>query len=187
MPPGVAWKSRPALWTSILAALLLTAGCERPFDRTPPGFKEACYGENPKRNWLCSERRLVVSTHGAESDWPLIGKIVADVGRSHSLEVFDVGGNDPGHVRTLEVYACSADGLMMSVDKRIYERPAANRGGDAITVELRTYKNSYDWEPLAETLVSALQTKWPRQLRVERPEPLGSNRALPDDVPDCEE
>jgi len=171
-----------------LVAAILLAGCEQPFDRTPPGFKEACYGgDDWKRNTVCSERRLVISTHASESEWPLLGNIVAEAGRSRSLKTFDVSSNIPGYVRTLEVYACSADGVVMSLDKRVHERAGVDQDGDSIRVEIRTYKNSYDWEPLAATLTSAMESKWPRPSSVERPAPLGGKRALPDSAPDCEE
>jgi hypothetical protein len=162
-------------------------GCDKPFDRTPVGFKEACYGDDPPRNWVCSERRWVASFSAKESDWPAIKAMVSTVGTDNSLKVFDVSSNHPGYIRTAELYACSASGVMLSFDKRIYDKAELNGEGDEVRIELRTYKNSYDWRPLADGMESELRAKWPNAVETERPAPLGNARALPDSIRTCDE
>jgi hypothetical protein len=169
--------------------LFAISACEQPFDRTPAGYAEACYGgkENAKRNWVCSENRMIVTTSGTESEWPALGKIVADFGRSRSLDVFDTSTRIPEYIRTLQVSVCSAEGLFLLLDKRIYHNEQLNRDGDAITIALRTYRNSYQWQPLSKQLLSELREKWPYPIEAQWPAPRGSDRALPDSVQSCEE
>lgn len=171
----------------MLAVVSAVAGCEKPFDRTPAGFKEACYGEDPQRNWVCSEQRWVAKFSAGESDWPAIKSMVHAVGTARSLEIFDVSSNHPGYIRTAEIYACSASGVMLFFDKRIYDRPEMNRDGDEVRIELRTWRNAYDWRALADRMEEELKARWPQPVEIETPGPLGNARALPDAVPDCDE
>jgi hypothetical protein len=113
--------------------------------------------------------------------------MVSTVGRDNSLKVFDVSSNYPGYIRTAELYACSASGVMLSFDKRIYDKAELNREGDEVRIELRTYKSSYDWRPLADGMESELGAKWPHSVATERAAPRGSARALPDGVSTCDE
>jgi hypothetical protein len=169
--------------------LCAISACEQPFDRSPPGFVEACHGgkAQAKRNWVCSENRLSITTSGSEAEWPALGKIVAEFGRSRSLEVFDTSTTIQDYIRTLEISVCSAEGLYLLLDKRIYENDALNRDGDTITIVLRTYRNAYEWRPLSQQLLSTLREKWPHPIETEWPAARGSNRALPDSVQSCEE
>jgi hypothetical protein len=168
--------------------LSTVGGCEQPFDRTPPGYAEACYGgkAQAKQNWVCAEDRLLVTTSGTEQEWPALGQIVADFGRSQSLEVFDTSTNIPEYVRSLEISVCSADGLFLYLDKRIWHRAHLNQDGDTIDIALRTYRNSYPWQPLSEQFVSVLRDKWPHPIETKWPPPRGEDRPLPDSVPGCE-
>jgi hypothetical protein len=163
------------------------SACEKPFDRTPAGFKHACYGDDARRNMVCSERRWVATFSAEEADWPEIKAMVSKAGSDSSLDIFDVSSIHPGYVRTAELYACSAAGVMLSFDKRIYENAELNRDGNQVLIELRTYKNSYDWRPLAGRMESELKAKWPHAVEVETPPPLGNDRALPDSVESCAE
>jgi hypothetical protein len=130
---------RPIAFLVSIAALA-SAGCERPFDRTPPGFVEACYGgrADAPRNWVCSENRLEVSVEGSEADWPKLARIVSDFGRTHGLEVFDGSKNYPDYGRMLEVSVCSSKGMFLLLDKRVYVRPEMNSDGNRITTNFRT-------------------------------------------------
>lgn len=170
-----------------LMVLATLSACEKPGDRTPAGFEEACYGGDPRRNWVCSENRWVARFSAKEADWPAIKAIVSKVGADSSLQVFDVSSVQPGYIRTAEVYACSASGVMLSFDKRIYDKAEQNHDGDEVRIELRTYKNSYDWRPLAGKMESELRAAWPHPVEIERPAPRGNDRALPDSVPNCDE
>jgi hypothetical protein len=182
-------RQRVPLLPFVGFVLFAISGCERPFDRSPTGYAEACHGgkEDAKRNWVCSENRMIVTTSATEAEWPALGKIVADFGRSRSLDVFDTSTDIPEYIRTLTVSVCSADGLFLLLDKRMYHNEQLNRDGDAITIALRTYRNSYEWRPLSEQLLSELREKWPHAVDTRWPAPRGSNRALPDSVQSCDE
>jgi hypothetical protein len=179
----------------IVAALVVgivsaTSGCERPFDRTPPGFAEACYGGRNKaaKNWVCSDDRLVVSVEGTESDWPALAKIVSDFGRSRGLDVFDTSANVPNYVRTLAISVCSSEGLFLLMDKRVYSDQSMNRDGNQITAHLRTYHEGFNWKPLAEEFVATFRQNWHGAVQVEWPEfiPASEKKALPDSVKSCD-
>lgn len=184
MPPNL---FKPLRFAVLFALLSTLSACEEPFERTPAGFKQACYGEDWRRNLVCSERRWVAKLPAKEADWPTIKAIVSKAGTDNSLEIFDVSSNHPGYVRTAELYACSASGVMLSFDKRIYEKAQRNRDDNQVLIELRTYKNSYDWRPLADHIESELKTRWPYGVEVETPPPLGNDRAIPDEVASCAE
>jgi hypothetical protein len=173
---------------AVVAILLISGGCEAPFDRTPAGYAEACYGgrEAAARNWVCSQNRLRVTVEATEADWPLLAKIVADYGRNRKLDVFDTSARLP-YVRTVEVSACSSQGLFLLLDKRLYTDPALNRDGNRIEVHLRTYRDGFDWRPFADTFVAAVRNDWHGPVQVEWPEPVGPARALPDSVESCDE
>ena len=165
------------------------SGCEQPFDRTPPGFAEACYGgkKEAAANWVCSDDRLVLSVEGSESDWPALARIVSDFGRSRGLDVFDTSADIPNYVRTLEISVCSSEGLFLMMDKRIYYDPSVNRDGNRITTHLRTYDEDFSWEPLADEFVTTFRQNWPGEVAVEWPEfiPTNEKKALPDSVKSC--
>jgi hypothetical protein len=174
---------------TVASAILVLAasGCERPGDRAPAGFTDACHGgeTDAKKNWVCSENRLIVTTTASETEWPALGKLVGDFGRSRSLKVFDSSTVDPGYVRTLEVSVCSSEGLYLRLDKRIFDRDRLPKD-DLVTIMLRTYRNSYQWKPLAEQLILELESKWPHTFDAEWPVPQGSDRPLPDSVESCD-
>jgi hypothetical protein len=182
------------LFSSALVAgiAIATSGCEQPFDRTPPGFADACYGgrNQAAKNWVCSEHRLVVSVEATESDWPVLARIVSEFGRTHGLEVFNTSENIPNYVRMLEVSVCSSKGLFLLMDKRIWAEQSLNRDGNRITAVLRTYKESFNWKPLAEGFVAEFRRNWNGPVQVEWPAPIGPSaekRALPDSVKSCDE
>jgi hypothetical protein len=179
---------RSILLPVIVAVLLAGGGCEAPFDRTPAGFVDACYGgrREAARNWVCSQNRLTVTVEATEADWPLLAKIVADYGRDRNLDVFDTSAR-LSYVRTVEVSVCSSQGLFLMLDKRIYTDPTQNRDGNRVDIHLRTYRDAFDWRPLADTFVAAVRKNWHGPMQVEWPEPVGPARALPDSVKSCEE
>lgn len=181
-------KDRRSIAFLVLLAAIATAGCERPFDRTPPGFVEACYGgrADAPRNWVCSETRLEVTVEGAESDWPKLARIVSDFGRNHGLDVFDGSTNIPDYMRTLEISVCSSNGLFLLLDKRIYARPEMNVDGNRITAAFRTYHNSFDWKPLASEFEAVVRQQWPGAVETKWPEPYGPDRELPDGIESCQ-
>jgi hypothetical protein len=94
--PVPLWRCRCFAFAGFV--LFTIGGCEQPFDRSPAGYAEACKGgkENAERNWVCSENRMIVTTSGTEAEWTALGKIVADFGRSRSLDVFDTSKSIPG-------------------------------------------------------------------------------------------
>ena len=171
--------------------VMAIAGCERPGDRSPPGFVEACYGGRAEmpRNWVCSNNRLVLTVEGGESDWPALARIVSEFGRNRELKVFDTGASVPNYIRTLEVSVCSSDGLFLLMDKRIYADPAKNSDGNRITAVFRTYKNAFDWKPLAQEFVDTLQKNWRGPVKVEWPPAIPDNekKGLPDRIESCVE
>jgi hypothetical protein len=168
-----------------------TSGCEQPFDRSPPGFADACYGGRSEsaKNWVCSDDRLVLSVEGNESDWPTLARIVSDFGRSRGLDVFDTSSNIPNYVRTLEVSVCSSEGLFLLMDKRVYSDQSMNRDGNRITAHLRTYEPDFSWKPLADEFVATLRQSWDGAVQVEWPEfiPASEKKALPDSVKSCDQ
>jgi hypothetical protein len=173
----------------VVAIVSATSGCERPFDRTPQGFAEACYGgrNEAAKNWVCSDDRLVLSVEGSESDWPTLARIVSDFGRSRGLDVFDTSSNIPNYIRTLEVSVCSSEGLFLLMDKRVYSDQSMNTDGNRIAAHLRTYDEGYSWKPLAEEFVATFRQSWRGAVQVEWPEfiPASEKRALPDSVKSC--
>jgi hypothetical protein len=168
----------------------VTSGCERPFDRSPPGFAEACYGgrNEAAKNWVCSDDRLLLSVVASESDWPVLARIVSDFGRSRGLDVFDTSSDTPNYIRTLEISVCSSEGLFLLMDKRLYSDQSMNRDGNRITAHLRTYRESFNWKPLAEELVTTFRQNWRDAVQVEWPEfiPASEKKALPDSVRSCD-
>ena len=179
---------RSILLSIIVVTLLACGGCEAPFDRTPAGFADACYGgrRDAARNWVCSQNRLKVTVEATEADWPLLAKIVSDYGRGRDLDVFDTSAR-LSYVRTVEMSVCSSQGLFLMLDKRIYTDTTQNRDGNRVDINLRTYRDEFDWRPLADTFVAAVRKNWHGPLQVEWPEPVGPARALPDSVKSCEE
>jgi hypothetical protein len=155
----------------LLAALVNVAGCERPCDRTPAGFCEACYGgrgEAMKRNWLASKGKVGITIHGSERDWPALKRILGDVARSQGLALFDNSATVEGYVRTFGVSICDARGLNVYVDKRIYDDAAQNADGDTMTLQVLTYSETFDWRPVSDALVDALNNQWRGKLEVRR-------------------
>lgn len=169
----------------VVGIVSVTSGCEQPFDRTPPGFAEACYGgkNEAAKNWVCSDDRLVLSVEGSESDWPTLAKIVSDFGRSRGLDVFDTSSNTPNYIRTLEISVCSSEGLFLLMSDQ-----AMNRDGNRITTHLRTYDDGFNWKPLAEEFVATFRQNWRGAVQVEWPEfiPASEKKALPDSVKSCD-
>jgi hypothetical protein len=174
----------------VIGIVSVTSACERPFDRTPPGFAEACYGgrNEAAKNWVCSDDRLVLSVEGSESDWPTLAKIVSDFGRSRGLDIFDTSSNIPNYIRTLEISVCSSEGLFLLMDKRVYADQSMNRDGNRITAHLRTYDKDFSWKPLAEEFVATFRQNWRGEVQVEWPEfiPASEKKALPDSVKSCD-
>jgi hypothetical protein len=170
-----------------LIALFLP-GCEQPLERTPEGYVEACHGgrTNAKKNWVCSDQRVVIQVRGAEADWPRLARIVSEFGRTRSYRVFDTSSNIPDYVRTVGISVCSEDGLFLMLDKRIFAKGENDGEGDRITTVLRTYDPTFEWKPVAEDLVSTFKTQWHGPVEVTWPDPLGPQRALPDSVESCE-
>jgi hypothetical protein len=175
----------------VIGIATVTSGCERPFDRTPPGFAEACYGgrEEAAKNWVCADDRLVLSVEGGEADWPTLAKMVSEFGRGRGLAVFDTSSSIPDYVRTLEISICSSEGLFLLMDKRVYADRSMNRDGNRITAHLRTYDANFNWKPLAEDLVETFRRNWRGPVQVEWPEfiPASEKKALPDSVKSCNE
>jgi len=169
--------------------MIFCGGCEKPFDKSPAGYADACYGGERewKRNAVCSEQRLMVTTPGRPEDWPLLAEIVSDFGRTRSLKVFDTSTYEPEYIRTIEVSVCSAEGLFLYVNQRIYKDERFNEHGDVIRMTLSTYRNSFQWSPVANEFVAMLREKWAHPTEIEWPKPRGSHRALPDSVPNCDE
>jgi hypothetical protein len=176
-----------ALVPSALAAFLLTS-CEQPFERSPPGFVDACHGGIGEwaRNWVCSERRQVVTLEGTDQDWPRLDRLLKELGTREQLKVFGGIDHHPGYIRILEVQLCSAEGLYLSVDDRIYDNETFNREPGTIEVVLRTYKDDFDWKPLASRLSALLESEWGGEMTFEYPPPRGNDRALPDSIKSCD-
>jgi hypothetical protein len=189
VPLGIKMSNKLIVAAFVLGSCL-TVGCEQPFDRSPSGFAAACYGgeSDAAKNWVCSDSRLVLSVEGSESDWPTLARIVSDFGRNRGLDVFDTSSNHPNYVRTLEISVCSSEGLFLSVDKRVYSNESMNRDGNRITAQLRTYRDGFNWKPVAEELVATFRENWPGAVQVEWPESIPANekRALPDSVESCD-
>lgn len=131
----------------------------------------------------------MVTVEGGETDWPALARIVSEFGRKRELKVFDTSANIPNYIRTLEVSVCSSDGLFLMIDKRTYSDQSMNRDGNRIRAVLRTYKNAFDWKPLAEELVETFQKNWRGPVKVEWPEPIPDNekKGLPDGIESCVE
>ena len=182
---------RRTISTVLLAstASFLVASCARPFDNVPEGFADACYGgkENARRNAVCSQQRLVLSTSAPETEWLILAELVGSVGRTHGLHVLDTSSSTPGYIRTVELYACSAKGVSMSLDKRVYDRAEMNRDGNSLNVSLNTYHDSYDWRPLAEDLTKAVSAKWPHKFEATYPDYQNKGAYPQDSVPTCDE
>lgn len=87
----------------------------------------------------------------------------------------------------MEMSVCSSQGLFLLLDKRIYADPSLNRDGNRIAIHFRTYRDEFDWRPLADAFVAEVRNHWHGPLEVEWPEPVGPARALPDSVRSCDE
>ena len=98
---------------------------------------------------------------------------------------FDTSQVIPNYVRTLEVSVCDSEGLYLRLHKRIYDKDRDPQD-DTIWIEMRTYRNSYQWRPLAEHLLRELGSKWSNPVEAEWPAPKGNDRPLPDSVSSCE-
>jgi hypothetical protein len=142
---------------------------------------------------VCSEQRLVVKLEGTEVDWPQLAHILSEFGRTEGFEVYDTSVSNPGYIRTLGVSVCSAAGLYLSVDDRVYEDPRLKadldsiQDLDSILVVLNTYNNAFEWKPAAERFATRVRESWKGKVSIRWPEPLGEkNRFLPDSVATCE-
>lgn len=172
-------------WLPTVASVVLAlAACERPGDRAPAGYVDACYGgqRDMERNWVLSDQRMTITVHGQQRDWPLLARIVEDVGVAQHLKVFDTSASGPS-LRSLEVSACDESGLYVRIDKRVWANPNANFGGDSIVTVLNTYHKNAHWQPVAEALVAAFHANWPGMADVKYP-PLvpDEQKALPDSM-----
>ena len=74
------------------------------------------------------------------------------------------------------------------MDKRVYSNESMNRDGNRITTHLRTYRDGFNWKPVAEELVTTFREHWPGEIHVEWPEFIPANKktALPDSVESCD-
>jgi hypothetical protein len=175
-------------WRALLglaSTVLLSASCERPGDRLPAGYADACYGglRDMARNLVLSDNRMTITVRGQEKDWPLLARIVKEAGAKARLQVFDVSTSIPNYIRSLEVSACEASGLYVRIDKRLYVDSRHNFDGDRITTVLATYKKDADWRPVATSLAAAFETQWPGEIEVHYPPLIPvSQRALPDSI-----
>lgn len=152
-------------------AVAFVLACERPGDRLPPGYMDACYGgrSNMMRNWVLSDTRVEITVHGQERDWPKLAALVKKIGKEQRLQIFDTSTVIPGHIRMLEVGVCDAAGLFLLLDKRKYDDAAFNHDGDQITIYVRTYHDTFNWRPVADGLVKALQTQWSGDVQIVYP------------------
>jgi hypothetical protein len=181
-------RSRP-MSRLAYSALALCAGCGPPPSDYPPGYIDACFGgaQQQARNWVCSESRLRLSTVGDESEWSSFAQIVAAAGRERGLTVIHTDLFDSTQGRAVEVSVCSAEGLYVSFNAHSHELGRPNPKASTLIVELRAYRNSFDWQPIADALIAEIDKSWPRKVDKQWPQPIGSKRALPDSVHSCEE
>ena len=170
-------------------SFVMIVGCAQPFDRTPKGYVEACYGgsENWKRNWVCSERRLEAKLSIGKESWQRIGEFATKFSSARKLEFFDTSESNPGYGQFINLSVCSPEGLFINFDQRLYERSESNKQDNRLRITISTYKHTYDWSRVALDFEKELSLGWSDMVELKRPEPRGSNRALPDSVKDCEE
>jgi len=158
-----------AMGLSLTVVSLLA--CERPGDRLPPGYMDACYGgrSNMMRNWVLSDTRLQITVHGQELDWPKLAALVEEIGTEQRLQVFNTSTEIPGYIRMVQVSICDAAGLFLLLDKRKYDDATFNHDGDQIAIYLRTYHDKFNWRPIADALIKAMQSQWNGDIKIVYP------------------
>lgn len=149
-------------------------GCERPCDRTPAGFCEACYGgrDEMKENWLSSKNRVTISVRAEEKDWPALVRVFEQVGKEQNLSFFNTSKVYPDYLRALGLSICSPTGLFINVDERILEEARKKKHGTQgwdphpgrVVADVRTYRDDFDYGTVSNALIRELREQWPEDV-----------------------
>lgn len=142
---------------SMLLPLFL-AGCE-PANPPPEGWVESCYGGSFSENLNGSLPEFVMTLKIAEDEWPELRRQLFRIGEELALDTFD-SSLTLAHVRTFEFGICSADGLSAVADGRIYVEGSLAGSYDGVRIAIHTYRDSFDWVPLADALAEMAATAW---------------------------
>ena len=86
----------------------------------------------------------------------------------HDLKFFDTSVNESG-LRMLNIHLCSAKGLWLSADKRLWEIGPRDLHPDEMPITLYTYGKYYDWQTVASEFQRSLDD-WPGGKETQLPE-----------------
>lgn len=143
-------------------ALLLSVGllCScSPAYPPPAGFVDACYGGNFAKTLNGSTPKLYLRIHASPEQWPQLAERFRAFGTLHDLKFFDTSViNEPG-LRMLNVHLCSAKGVWLSADKRLWTDGPRDVHPDEMPIALYTY-GGYDGQALTSEFQQFLND-WP--------------------------
>ena len=151
----------------VTLAVLDTLGACQPAYPPPPGYVEACYGPDYGKRLTGPPASFTMRMAATEQQWPALSAKLKAFGAAHDLEVFDTSMNPEG-LRMFEVSLCSAKGLFVWADKRLWEG-MPDRDPDHIQILLFAYRGTYDWRKIAADLESSFHD-WPGTVETAYPE-----------------
>jgi hypothetical protein len=124
----------------------------------PPGFVDACYGGNFSKRLAGATPMLYLRIQASPKTWPELAQRFAAFGALHDLRYFDTSISEPG-LRMLNIHLCSAKGVWLSADKRIWADGPIDPHPDEMPITLYTYRD-YDGQMLASECRQFL-SDWP--------------------------
>jgi hypothetical protein len=135
-----------------------------PVNPPPPGYVEACYGGDFRENLEGSLPKRLIIVRAAEGDWPRLASDLTAAGKDMGLEVFDTS-TSLDHVRTIEIHLCSAQGIWIRADQRKWlgehaESANQHRNFNEVPIDVRAYRNDFDWKSVSDELVRMLGKSW---------------------------
>ena len=148
----------------ILLFAWLVAACG-PVHPPPEGYVDSCYGGNARHLKDGVLPKVFINVVAPEEKWPELATVVTEFGRAHGFDVFNTSETLP-HVRMVSVSVCDAGGLMILTDERIFRDIAREPDGDVVQTILYQYSPTYDWRPVAESLIEHFRHRWPTDVEI---------------------
>ncbi len=144
----------------ILSALVLAifASACSPSYPPPEGFVDACYGGDWQENMVGLSPVYSADLNITDENAVDFRKVFADVADGFPVEHFDVGDKFGG-VRPIDIDICSENGLFISAIKLGH-----STGTEEVMIDVFVYKPDYEWQPIVESIESAINARWPDQL-----------------------
>ena len=153
----------PRLGTLLFASLAAACG---PVHLPPEGYVDSCYGGDARNLREGVPPKLFIRVVASEQKWPEFASVVTEFGQAHGFDVFNTSKTLP-HVRMVSVSVCDPDGLMILTDERIFRDMAREPDGDVVQTIFYQYSPTFDWRPVAESLVEHFRQRWPTGVEIE--------------------